>query len=144
MAAADVLSELRKISKILVMANGTRLEAELQKLMTTDDRRRIWVGIDGESDAKRLSEKANVPLKRVQNFLTTLRKAELVEGLKGMPPRKRIDYVPPAWLGLVDTTEDKTIDSSEGGAQNGRESARTERGPEGNSSVDANRGDESS
>ncbi len=108
------LDELRKISKILIMAHGATLEKELSKIMTTDERKMIWVAIDGQADPKLISERTKVPLKTVSNFLSMLRKAELVEGERGAAPQKRLDYVPPDWLDLI-----RAADETKGGEQAG-------------------------
>lgn len=53
----ETLKELKKISKILTMAHGEQLEKELAKIATTDDRKRIWVLINGELTQKRYQSK---------------------------------------------------------------------------------------
>ncbi len=45
---AEELGELRKISKILALANAQALENELSKYATTNERKKVWVLINGE------------------------------------------------------------------------------------------------
>ena len=97
----QALKELKKISKILLLAHGEQLELELGRTATTDDRKRIWVLIDGTLGPEEISEQTKLSVGSVRNFLTTLEKAELVENPYGTPPRRLIDYVPPSWIDLV-------------------------------------------
>jgi hypothetical protein len=106
------LNELRKISKILVLAHGATLEKELSKIMSTDERKMIWVAIDGQADPKLIADRTKVPLKTVSNFLSMLRRAELVGGERGAAPQKRIEYVPPDWLDL-----NRAANETKGGEQ---------------------------
>ncbi len=138
---SDAVNELRKIAKILLMAHGEALERELLKVMTTDDRRLIWVLLDGESEPKEIATKSAIPLKTVLNFLTVLRKAELIEGGRGAPPRKRIDYVPPGWLALYRPIETGTQETAEGGDESGKEGGGLDRFTEGNRPVEQNPSD---
>lgn len=110
MTNEEALKELKKISKILMLAQGEQLEKELGKVATTDDRKRIWVWIDGKLTSKDISEQTGIPLRTVQYFLLTLEKAELIENPWGKPPYRVIDYVPPSWVKLVkilEKTEEK-------------------------------------
>jgi len=99
------LRELKKISKILLLAHGKQLDAELGRIATTDDRKRVWVLIDGKLDPEGISKQSGLSVGSVRNFLTVLEKAELVENPYGKPPVKLIDYVPPKWIGLLNVVE---------------------------------------
>lgn len=98
---SDELSELKEISKILILANAGLVENELSKYATTDDRKRIWVLIDGKKMSKKIAESIGVTERGVDKFLKTLVMAELIENPRGKPPKKIINYVPPTWLELI-------------------------------------------
>ena len=104
----ETLKELRKISKILIMAYGERLEKQLAKVATTDDRKRIWVLINGKLTPKEISKQTGIKTSTIRPYLTILNKAELIENPYGKPPRKLIDYVPPKWVELIKLPEEKT------------------------------------
>ena len=97
----QLLQELRAIKKILLLANSEIIEGELSKIATTDERRRIWVLIDGERTVKDLAKEVKVTERAVHYFLSALRAAGFIEYTRGKPPRKILDYVPPSWLQLV-------------------------------------------
>ena len=107
---SDELSELKKISKILTLANAGLIENELSKYATSDDRKRIWVLIDGQRMSKKIAESIGVTQRGVDIFLKALAIAELIENPRGKPPKKIIDYVPATWLKLI------KIEEEEGGA----------------------------
>lgn len=104
----ETLKELKKISKILTMAHGEQLEKELAKIATTDDRKRIWVLINGELTPEGISKQTHITIGAVKNYLTVLKKAEFIENPYGKPPKKLIDYVPPKWVELLKLPEEKT------------------------------------
>jgi hypothetical protein len=101
------LEELRKISKILTLANGKMLEIELSKYATTNERKKAWILIDGNSLPEEIGEKAGMKLRTIQEFLKILVDATLIENYRGKPPRRLLDYVPASWLDLVKGEETK-------------------------------------
>ena len=95
------LRELRKISKILMLANAPTIEKELSKIATSDVRKKMWVLIDGKRMAKDIANEVGVTQMAVSYFLTAAVAAELIEYAPREPPRKILDYVPPSWIELV-------------------------------------------
>jgi hypothetical protein len=104
----ETLKELKKISKILAMAHGEQLEKELSKIASTDDRKRIWVLMNGELTPEEISRQTNITIGTIKNYLTILKKAELIENPYGKPPKKLIEYIPPRWVELLKLPEEKT------------------------------------
>jgi len=105
---SDELKELQKITKILTFAHAKAVEDEISKYATTDERKKVWVLIDGKNmtkDMVRLIGK--VKTRAVDTFLKELEKAGLIENPRKKPPRKLIDYVPPVWIALLEETKDK-------------------------------------
>lgn len=101
MVNEEILNELKKISKTLLLVCGDQLERELGRLATSDDRKRVWILIDGKLTAKEIANKLNLTLRAVHIFLATLEKAGLIENPWGKPPKRIIDYVPPKWIELL-------------------------------------------
>lgn len=95
------LRELRKISKILVLANAPIIEKELSKIANSDARKKMWVLIDGKRMPKDLAKEAGVTQMAVSYFLNAAAAAEFIEYTQREPPRKILDYVPPTWIDLV-------------------------------------------
>lgn len=115
----ETLKELKKISKILTMAHGEQLEKELDKIATSDDRKRIWVLINGELTPEEISKQTRITIGTVKNYLTALKKTELIENPYGKPPRRLVDYVPPEWIELLKLPEEKVKEKTTGGKKKG-------------------------
>jgi hypothetical protein len=101
MSSEASLRELRKISRILILANATSIEKELSKIATTDERKRIWVLLDGKRMPKDLAKEAGVTPMAISYFLAAGVATELIEYNKGEPPRRILDYIPPSWIELM-------------------------------------------
>jgi hypothetical protein len=101
MSSEATLRELRKISRILILANAASVEKELSKIATTNDRKKMWVLMDGKRMPGDIAKEAGVTAMTVSYFLNAGVAAELVEYKRGEPPRRILDYVPPAWIELV-------------------------------------------
>ncbi len=96
-----LLSELKRISKILLLANARLIEAELSKVIRTNERRKMWVLIDGDRMPQQIAQESQVSAAAVSNFLASSSAAGLVDYVKGRPPRRLLDYVPAEWVDLT-------------------------------------------
>jgi len=108
-----VLEELKRISKILTLAHGDALEKELSKIVTSDERKRIWVLIDGVKLPKDIAGDVGVTVRSVNRFLAIAEKAGLIENPWGKPPTRKIDYVPAKWVELIKFPEEKEKEMAE-------------------------------
>jgi hypothetical protein len=115
----DVLRELKKITKILILSNTRIIEAELEKIVSTNDRKKMWMLIDGNRGPQDIAKQIGITPQAVSKFLLTAKAAELIDYSRNIPPRKILDYVPPSWLELIETpvtpeqtSKKKSIDDS--------------------------------
>jgi len=97
-SAEASLKELKKISKILLLANAAIIEAELSKIATTNDRKKMWALMDGIRMPADIAREAKVTAMAVSYFVNAGKAAELIEYKKGEPPKRILDYVPPSWI----------------------------------------------
>lgn len=97
----DILMELRKLTKVTVLANAKTIEAELSKVATTNERKKVWMLINGNRMPKEIADSSGISAAAVSYFLTAAEAAGLVEYNRGEPPKRLLDYVPPAWLDLL-------------------------------------------
>jgi len=111
----ETLRELRRISKVLILANASIIEDELSKIATSDARKKMWVLIDGERMAKDIANEIGVTKMAVSHFLTAAKASEMIEYVPREPPRKILDYVPPSWIELMKlpTVEEEEGEQSE-------------------------------
>jgi hypothetical protein len=98
---SEELKELKKISKLLILANGEAIEKELSKYATTPERKKAWILIDGNRMTDEIGKGAGMKLRTIQDFLKILTDSSLIESHYGKPPIKIIDYVPAPWLDLI-------------------------------------------
>jgi len=107
MSEREILEELKKISRILTLIYGDAIEKELSKIATTNERKKIWVLIDGVRTSKDIAKEASVTIRSVNRFLAIAAKAGLIENPRGKPPKRLIDYVPPLWIELFELPEEE-------------------------------------
>jgi len=98
MSSELVLRELQKISKLLILANASVIEKELSSLASTDERKKIWILMDGKRMPKDIAEEVGVTPMAVSYFISSAVAAGLIEYSQGAPPRRVLDYVPAAWI----------------------------------------------
>ncbi|MCL5989174.1 MAG: hypothetical protein M1166_02450 [Candidatus Thermoplasmatota archaeon] len=116
----EVVRELRKLSKILLFSNGRVIEEGLSRLITTTERRKMWVLADGTKLPVEIAKIVNVTPMSVSRFLSLTVSAGVIEYERGKPPTRILDYVPAEWVDLL-TTSDMTTQqvSEQGSEQNG-------------------------
>src|SRR2546422_5976379 len=96
-----VLKQLRLIARILTFAHADRVTIELAKIASTDDRKRMWILIDGVQMSKDIAKRLNVSDRAVNYFLSEAALAGFIENSPRKPPVKQIDFTPPSWLALM-------------------------------------------
>ena len=99
----EILNELKKISKIITISNAPTIEKELSNYATSEDRKKIWVLIDGNRQADDIVKISGLTQAPVYKFLKILEDSGLIERQRGKPPKRLLDYVPADWVELVQT-----------------------------------------
>jgi len=100
------LFELRAIKRTLSIAHSEKIDDYLNEVITSENRRKMWIAINGERMPNDIAEEVGVSAMAVSRFLKSVIDANLVEYAKGYPPMKIIDHVPSKWL---ITTEEKEV-----------------------------------
>lgn len=103
--SSNELMELRKITKILTLAHGDSLERAIAKYASTDNRKIIWVLIDGSNmpnDIIRKMGTTRIKRRTVYDFLEVLEEVKLIVNPKRKPPKRLIDFVPSSWIELYE------------------------------------------
>ena len=94
----DELFELRAIKRVLGIAHSGKLDVYLNEVITTPNRRKMWIAINSERMPNDIAEEVGVSAMAVSLFLKSVTDVNLVEYKQGKPPRKIIDHVPTKWL----------------------------------------------
>ncbi|MGH9993354.1 MAG: hypothetical protein ACREBU_01885 [Nitrososphaera sp.] len=98
----QILREVKRMSKILTLANAPALERELSKYASSEERKRIWTSIDGRRKPSEIAKELGLGIRTVETFVKVLTQAELVESRAfGEPPRRLVDFVPASWAELI-------------------------------------------
>jgi len=95
------LRELKRISRILLLANANTIEKEISKIANSESRKKMWVLIDGKRLQKDIATEIGVTQPAVSYFLAAASAADLIEYHKGEAPSRILDYVPPSWIDLT-------------------------------------------
>jgi DNA-binding transcriptional regulator GbsR (MarR family) len=111
---SDELAELKKISKILTLVNAEILEKELAKYVSTPERKKAWVLIDGQRLPDEIINSSGMKQAALYNFLKLLSNANLIETPHGKAPKKKLDYVPASWLELLQPEAEEKKQKQEG------------------------------
>jgi hypothetical protein len=101
----DMGREFRGMSRIMLLANARIIEAELGKIATTTERKKMWVLMDGTRRPKDIAALVRVTPMAVSYFLTAAVCAKLVEYHPGEAPQRAVDYIPPSWIDLAKLPE---------------------------------------
>lgn len=89
--------EIVKIRQLLEMTVKDNLKKELEKILTTKERKMVWALSDGLTDTKTIAKEAGISQRAVQITVRDLQDADfLVVERRGFPKR-RFDYVPSDW-----------------------------------------------
>ena len=99
------LKELQKITRILTLAHADSLKKALEKYASTDERKMMWVLIDGTNMQKDMVNRIGterIKKSAIYNFLEILEKAKLIENPWGKPPKRLVDVVPASWIELLE------------------------------------------
>lgn len=107
--------EIVKIRHLLEMTVKDNLQKELEKILTTKERKAVWALSDGGVDTKTIADKIGISQRAVQKTLEDLENADFIVVVKRGYPKRKFDYVPPEWKlkkeKKVEESEQRTGDS---------------------------------
>lgn len=101
MSDKEILNEIKNISKLLILINSNKITVELEKIISTDERKMIWVLFDGERTNEEISSITGASIRTIQGFRKILGEADYIENPWGKPASKKINYVPTEWISLL-------------------------------------------
>ena len=101
MSNEEILSELRKLNKLMTLAYSDKITRELVKIASTNERKMIWGLIDGGRRSQDIADLIGISKRSVDRILKMLEDSGLIENPWGRPARRLFDYVPTEWLGLL-------------------------------------------
>jgi len=92
-----LLDEIIKIRQLLEMLAKDSLRKELEEVVTTAERRKMWRLFNGFLNTKEIAEKVGVSQRAVQIFVKELQAKDLVFIVRRGYPKRKFDYIPSDW-----------------------------------------------
>ena len=96
-ALEALYGETVKVRHLLEIMVRDQLKKSLEQSLTTEERRKIYVLMDGISGTEEIAQKAGVSQRSVQLLVKDLLDAGLVSLEKRGYPRRTFDYIPSEW-----------------------------------------------
>ena len=93
----SLYDEIVKIRQLLEMAVKDGLRKELERVLTTKERKIVWSLSDGFTDTKTIAKKAEISRRAVQITVRELQEAELLVVERRGFPKRKFDYIPSGW-----------------------------------------------
>lgn len=92
-----IYEELTKIRKLLELLARDSIKGELERITTTDERKKVWALCNGNNNTTDIAQKVSISLRAVQIVLKDLQEAGLVTAVRRGYLKRTYDYVPPGW-----------------------------------------------
>jgi DNA-binding HxlR family transcriptional regulator len=93
----NIYDEIVKVRQLLEMTVKDKFEKELEKILTTKERKMVWALSDGLTDTKAIAKKAGISQRAVQRTVKELQIAEFLVVERRGYPRRKFNYVPYKW-----------------------------------------------
>ena len=93
----SLYDEIVKIRQLLEITVKKDLMKELEKILTTKERKIIWSLCDGFTNTKTIAKTAGISIRAVQIAVKDLQDAELLVVKRRGFPKRKFDYVPSSW-----------------------------------------------
>ena len=90
--------ELQGIKRILTLRYSEEIESYINSVITTPNRKIMWISIDGAKDVAEIAKEADVSEQAVRDFLKVIVAANLAEWKPRGIPRRLIEHTPARWL----------------------------------------------
>jgi len=102
----ELLEEIKNISKLLLLINSEKITSQLEKYVSTDERKMIWILLDGNKTNEDISKITGSKIRTIQNYKKILEGADLIFSPHGKPGIRKINFVPSEWLKLIPEIDD--------------------------------------
>jgi len=99
----NIYDEIVKMRQLLEMTVKDKLEKELEKILTTKERKIVWALSDGFTDTQTIAKKAGISQRAVQRTAKELQIADLIVVERRGYPKRKFDHVPSEWTSKDDT-----------------------------------------
>ncbi len=101
----EIEARLDGIYRLLEIQTRPQIEAILQKLSTTKERRKVWILCNGERKTEDIARLSGNSLRSVQLYVQEAERLGLMDTSKRGCPRRRFNVTPTDWSPLIDEIE---------------------------------------
>jgi FixJ family two-component response regulator len=101
----NIYDEIVKVRQLLEITVKEKLEKELEKILTTKERKMVWAFSDGLTDTKTIAKNVGISQRAVQRTVKELQIADFLVVEKRGYPRRKFNYVPYDWMQKVKEEE---------------------------------------
>jgi len=91
---SEQLGEIRHL--LLIMARDS-ITKDLDDIITTNEKRKVWAYCDGLNSTTEISQKADISMRYVQAIVKELQNSNLVSIEKRGIPKRVFDFIPKTW-----------------------------------------------
>src|SRR2546427_8423566 len=96
-ADAPKRDDIESIRRLMEIQARDALRKELELVATTEERKRVYVLIDGLSSTEEISRKSGLSVRSVQDIVKKFSDMDLITSAKRGFPRRRFEWVPSTW-----------------------------------------------
>jgi predicted ArsR family transcriptional regulator len=89
--------EIIKIRQLLELLARSSIKLELEKVATTEDRKKVWGLCDGHRSTSEISQIVGISQRAIQIFLKELQDYDLMVYERRGYPKRKFEYVPSGW-----------------------------------------------
>ena len=86
-----MLDEITKIRQLIEILARDKLKDEIERIATTESRKKMWNLIDGLKSTSDLAEEVGISQRAVQMFIKDLQEVDLIEVEKRGYPKRKFD-----------------------------------------------------
>ncbi len=101
----EMATRLDGIYRLIELQTRPQLEAAIQKLATTKERRKIWILSDGQRKTDEISRLGGSALRTVQVFVQEADRSNLMDTSRRGYPRRRFDVIPLNWVTEIEEVQ---------------------------------------
>ena len=93
----EISEQLEDIKRLLLVMARDSIKKDLDEIITTHEKRKVWALCDGINTTNEISQKAGISMRYVQIIVKELQNADLISLEKRGIPKRVFDYVPKNW-----------------------------------------------
>ena len=100
--------EISEIKCILLLSNHDLIEKNLEKLISTNDRKLMWIYLDGEKTQEEIAKLVGITQASVSYFISYGKELGIIDDSEGLAKRT-VNIIPRKWLEIKKQKEKEHV-----------------------------------